>query len=85
MDLSTKLPLLFNTLAELPNLTKLNVSCGWTDYLGRESNAITLSNFTQISTSLKSLNLDYGYLEGEQQIKINQLFSTKPSIKFKFN
>jgi Ran GTPase-activating protein (RanGAP) involved in mRNA processing and transport len=83
IDLNTKLPLLFNTLAKMPNLTKLNVSCGWTGYLGTDSK--TLSNLLQISTSLKRLKLDYGYLDEEQQTKINQLLSAKPSIKLKFN
>ena len=84
-DLNTILPLLFNTLAKMPNLTKLNVSCGWTGYLGTESNSTTLSNLIQMTTSLKSLKLDYGYLDEVAAIKINQILSTKPSIKLKFN
>ncbi|MGI9214653.1 MAG: hypothetical protein ACR2HS_03075, partial [Gammaproteobacteria bacterium] len=80
-DLSLKLSPLFETLGELPNLTKLNLNYIWTDCLGSEENTVILSRFIQTTTSLKVLELDYGLLKTEEKIK--QILSTKPSIKLK--
>lgn len=76
------LPILFAGLAELPKLTKLDLSDSLVDYLQTAENINLFFNFIQTTTSLTTLTLERG-ISYELEQQINQTLTNKPSLRLK--